>query len=129
MRAHAADGTPRTLKDEMKQKQPKKPKKPEAPPSKWLPKQEAVYNFYQDEKIQIFVAVRALALLALSPPALPLLAARQGSVIPHSTRGPPLAGPDHRRSTVRARPARMAAGAYCRELHFQYRGEGIRPIS
>ena len=53
-----ADGTPRTLKEEIEeQKKPKKKKKKvEIAPT--LPYQKEMFDFYQGEKVQIFVAVR-----------------------------------------------------------------------
>ena len=80
----AQGGTPRAAMLSPK-KVPKKPKKVETKPP--LPYQQQVFDFYQNEKIQIFVAVRGLVHLDTIAP----LAVRQGSA--PLSQAHPLAGP------------------------------------
>ena len=119
----AQGGTPRAAMMSPK-KVPKKPKKVEIKPP--LPYQQEVFDFYQNEKIQIFVAVRAaaLALRHLDTHNCPLSRSPGiRTIVPSTSLSP---GPDHHRSTARRAPP---AVAYCRKLHLQHRGEGVRSLS
>ena len=116
----AQGGTPRAAMMSPK-KVPKKPKKVEIKPP--LPYQQEVFDFYQNEKIQIFVAVRGPR-AAASRHNCPLSRSPGiRTIVPSTSLSP---GPDHHRSTARRAPP---AVAYCRKLHLQHRGEGVRPIS
>ena len=99
--AEGKDGTPRQQPLSPK-KVPRKPKKIETKPP--LPYQQEVFDFYQNEKIQIFVAVRGPR-AAASRHNCPLSRSPGIRTIVPSTAPRSLSpGPDHHRSTARRAP-------------------------